>query len=76
MRDKTAWSTQDEYDAIDCIASDVGNYETSSHKKAIPKYERVAKLRGYIKSCENRFFWGNVVKHKAINYAQQTLASI
>ena len=67
-----SWSTSDELKIIDFIASD----EPRTKGVTVTLADRKEKLRGYIKSCQNRYTWGAINQKDAESYAQCKLAAL
>ena len=70
------WETIDEMRAIDFIARENDEYKNANRNKPVSKKDRIAKLKGYLASCEVRVNWGHIIKDDAVAYAQQKLAGI
>ena len=67
-----SWTTKDELKTIDFISSGA---ERKKEVK-ITLLDRKKRLRGYIKSCNNRFNWGSINKKECEQYAQSLLAKL
>tara|TARA_R110002110_G_scaffold122588_1_gene298883 strand:- start:39 stop:305 length:267 start_codon:yes stop_codon:yes gene_type:complete len=76
------WTTSDEINVIDYIASPKRVIAHDSEKvsdvtiKVITKAERKRKLINYIQSCHKRADWGQINKVIVELYAQETLAKL
>ena len=67
MATQDSWGTSDEIKLINLIAKD---------RPKVTLTERKRKLRGYIKSCSNRYVWDNIDRKKCEMYAQEKLAEL